>query len=314
MFKDIASMKPIKERRPDNQYKELLREVLEKGIKADFQSGAVGPDVDALTLIGPRPMRFRLENGFPMITERNMNPKMSTLPVTIWQQAIAEICAFVNGARTVKELEEYGVYWWKNWCTEKKCKKRELETGDLGPGSYGAAFHDFPTSEGAPFNQFKNIVEQIREEPQLRTHFISPWIPQYIGRGKNKIQKVVVCPCHGWLHIRIIDGKLILNMIQRSGDVPIGVPSNMVQYAALTMMLAHATGTIPYEYVHTISDAHIYVDQIPAVEKILERESRPFPTMKINTDKKDLFKFRKEDFQLSDYDPYPGIKGIPVMI
>ncbi|HRY82748.1 MAG TPA: thymidylate synthase [Candidatus Moranbacteria bacterium] len=313
-FENIVPMKPLKKRTPDNQYKELLREILEKGIKADFKSGAVGPDVDALTLVGPRPMRFRLENGFPMITERNMDPKMSALPVTIWRQAIAEICAFINGARTVEKLEEFGVYWWKDWCTEKKCAKRGLPTGDLGPGSYGAAFHDFPTSEGIPFNQFKNIIEQIKEEPQLRTHFISPWIPQYIGRGKNKIQKVVVCPCHGWLNIRIIGGKLILNMIQRSGDVPIGVPSNMVQYAALTMMLAHATNTIPYEYVHTISDAHIYIDQIPAVEKMLERESRAFPTMKMNIEKKDLFDFRKEDFELSDYNPHPGIKGIPVMI
>jgi len=314
MFEDIVPMKPVSERTPDNQYKELLKEILDKGIKAEFQAGKVGPDVDAITLVGPRPMRFRLENGFPMITERNMNPAMSTLPVTIWQQAIAEICAFINGARTVEKLEEFGVYWWKDWCTEKKCSKRGLETGDLGPGSYGAAFHDFPTVEGPTFNQFKHIVEQINEEPQLRTHFISPWIPQYTGRGKGKVQKVVVCPCHGWLHIRIIDGKLILNMIQRSGDVPIGVPSNMVQYAALTMMLAQATGTIPYEYVHTISDAHIYVDQIPAVEKMLERESRPFPTMKINAAKKGIFEFRKEDFELSNYDPHPGIKGIPVMI
>jgi thymidylate synthase len=314
MFADIVPMKSYSERTPDDQYKDLLREVLEKGIKAGFQSGTVGPDVDAITLVGSRPMRFKLENGFPIITERNMNPQMSTLPVTIWQQAIAEICAFINGARTVKELEEFGVYWWKDWCTEKKCAKRGLETGDLGPGSYGAAFHDFPTSEGVPFNQFKNIIEQIKEEPQLRTHFISPWVPQYIGRGKGKIQKVVVCPCHGWLHIRIIDGRLFLHMIQRSGDIPIGVPSNMIQYAALTMMLAQATGTIPYEYVHTISDAHIYVDQIPAVEQVLKRESRPFPTMKINMDKKDIFEFRKEDFELSDYDPHPGIKGIPVMI
>ena len=313
-FKDTVKMKPFGERTPDDQYKNLLKEILNDGIKVDQSSSKVGADVDAITLMGPKPMRFRLENGFPMITERNMNPKMQTLPVTIWKQAIAEICAFINGARTVKELEEYGVYWWKDWCTEKKCSKRGLETGDLGPGSYGAAFHDFPTSEGPTFNQIQHIVEQIREEPQLRTHFVSPWIPQYAGRGKGKTQKVVVCPCHGWLHIRIIDGKLILNMIQRSGDVPIGVPSNMVQYATLTMMLAQATGTEPFEYVHTISDAHIYVDQVPAVEKMLERESRPFPTMKMNTEKKNIFDFGKDDFELSDYDPHPGIKGIPVMI
>lgn len=309
-MQDIVPMKPVAERKPDNQYKELLREVLEKGIRTPSQQG-----VDALTLIAPKPMRFRLENGFPMITERNMNPAVSeNLPVTVWKQAVGEIFAFVNGARTVSELEKFGCHWWKMWCTEKKCTKRGLETGDLGPGSYGAAFHDFPTQDGGAFNQFKHIVEQIIEEPQLRTHFVTPWIPQYTGRGKGKQQKVVVCPCHGWLNIRIIEGKLTLHQMQRSGDTPIGVPSNMVQYAALTLALAHATNTIPFEYVHSISDAHIFVDQIPAVEKMLERESRPFPTMKINTDKKDLFEFRKEDFELSDYNPHPGIKGIPVAI
>lgn len=309
-MQDIVPMKPVAERTPDNQYKELLREVLENGIRTPSQQG-----VDALTLIAPKPMRFRLENGFPMITERNLNPAVSeNLPVTIWQQAIGEIFAFVNGARTVAELEKFGCHWWHMWCTEKKCRKRGLETGDLGPGSYGAAFHDFPTAEGGTFNQFKHIVEQIKEEPQLRTHFVTPWIPQYTGRGKGKQQKVVVCPCHGWLNIRIIEGKLTLHQMQRSGDTPIGVPSNMVQYAALTLALAHVTNTIPYEYVHSISDAHIFVDQIPAVEKILARESRPFPTMKINTEKHELFDFRKEDFELFDYDPHPGIKGIPVAI
>ncbi|MEA2006965.1 MAG: thymidylate synthase [Patescibacteria group bacterium] len=313
-FEDTAKMKSLEERTPDNQYKNLLKEILDYGIRVDQSGSKIGPDVDAITLVGPKPMRFRLSNGFPMIIERNMDPKMRTLPVTIWRQAIAEICGFINGARTVEKLEEFGVYWWKDWCTEKKCSKRGLETGDLGPGSYGAAFHDFPTAEGPTFNQFEHIVEQIKQQPQLRTHFISPWIPQYTGRGERKTQKVVVCPCHGWLNIRVIDGKLILNMIQRSGDVPIGVPSNMVQYAALTMMLAHATGTEPFEYVHTISDAHIYVDQVDAVEKMLERESRPFPTMKLNTERKTIFDFSKDDFELSDYNPYPGIKDIPVMI
>lgn len=308
-FEDIVPMKPLSERTPDDQYKNMLRDVLENGEVAKSQQG-----VDAITRMASIPMRFKLENGFPMITERNMAPQMSKLPVTIWEQAIGEICAFINGVRTVEELEKFGCYWWDAWCTEEKCSKRGLETGDIGPGSYGAAFHDFPTAEGTNFNQFQHIVEQIKEEPQLRTHFVSPWIPQYTGRGKGKQQKVTVCPCHGWLNIRIINNNLTLHMMQRSGDTPIGVPSNMVQYAALTMMLAHVTGTKAYEYVHTISDAHIYVDQVPAVEKILARESFPFPTMKINTEKTNLFDFRKEDFELSDYQTHPGIKSIPVAI
>jgi len=308
-FKDITNARPYAKRTPNDDYRQMLKEVYEKGIRTESQQG-----VDAYTRMAPKPMRFKFENGFPVLTERNLAPEMKTLPVTIWKQAIAEICAFINGARTVKEFEEFGCYWWDVWCTEKKCAKRGLEKGDLGPGSYGAAFHDFPMIDGNTFNQFQHIVEQIQDEPQLRTHFISPWIPQYTGRGRGKQQKVVVCPCHGWINIRIINGKMTLHMMQRSGDTPIGVPSNIVQYAALTLMIAHVTGVEAYEYVHTISDAHIYENQVPAVKKILEREPRNLPTMKINTEVKNLFDFRKEDFELSDYDPHPGIKGIPVAI
>lgn len=302
--------KPFDQRTPDTQYRDLLKYIVENGRVAKSQQG-----VDAITVIGTPPMRFKFENGFPIITDRNMDPKThEKLPVTIWQQAIGEIFAFINGVRTVEGLESFGCYWWKDWATAEKCTKRGLKTGDLGPGSYGGAFHDFPTAEGTPFNQFKHIVEQIKEEPQLRTHFVSPWVPQYIGRGKGKQQKVVVAPCHGWVNIRIIDNKLSLHMHQRSGDVPVGVPSNMVQYGALALAIAHATGTIPYEYVHTISDAHIYVDQMDAVNTMIAREPRTLPTVTMNTEKDDLFAFRKEDFTLSDYNPHPGIKGIPVAI
>ncbi len=295
---------------PDTQYRRVLQEIIDKGTRTSTQQ-----ETDAITLIAPSPMRFFMSNGFPMITERNMAPKPSErLPVTIWQQAIGEICAFINGVRTQKGLESYGCSWWSAWVTEKKCAKRGLETGDLGPGSYGAAFHDFPTSEGGTYNQFQNIVEQIREFPQLRTHFISPWIPQYTIRGSGKQQKVVVCPCHGWIHFRVFGNKLTLHMFQRSADIPVGVPSNMVEYAALLMMVARATGLQAHEYVHSFSDAHIYVDQLPAVEEMLRREPKPFPTMTLNPDKKDLFSFRYEDFTLSDYNSHPGIKNIPVAI
>ncbi|NCN24134.1 MAG: thymidylate synthase [Candidatus Pacebacteria bacterium] len=295
---------------PDTQYRERLQLILDEGTRVESQTGT-----DTISYVGLPPMRFKLANGFPMLMERNMDPKTSErLPVTIWRQALGEIIAFMNGARTQAELEKYGVSWWSSWVTEKKCHKRGLETGDLGPGSYGAAFHDFPTAEGTTYNQFQNIVEQIRELPHLKTHFISPWIPQYTIRGKGKTQKVVVCPCHGWIHLLVHGNKLTLHMFQRSGDLPIGVPSNMVQYAALLMMIAEVTGLEPYEYVHTISDAHIYVDQMEAVEKMLEREPRPFPTMKLTKKTDDIFSFRHTDFELSDYNPHPGIKGIPVAI
>lgn len=306
MFQNTASMKPVGERTIDTQYRDLLAR-----IKRDGEVAKTQLEVDSISVTGAT-MRFRLDNGFPMITERNMSPNIS--PITIWKHALAEIIGFINGARTLDELAKYGCTWWKHWATPEKCAKRGLEAGDLGPGSYGAAFHDFPTQDGGTYDQFRNIIEQIREMPHLRTHFITPWIPQYTIRGTGKQQKVVVCPCHGWIHIRIIDDRLTLHMFQRSGDVPIGVPSNMIQYAALAMMIAHVTGKIPYEYVHTISDAHIYMNQMPVVDKMLEREGRPFPTMKMNTSKTDLFSFRIDDFELSDYTPHPGIKGIPVAV
>ena len=303
-------MNPYDKRTPDNQYQRLLKDILEKGVRTNTQQ-----EVDAITLIGPTPLHFKFANGFPIINERNMAPKESErLPVTIWRQAIAEIIAFLNGARTQKALQEFGCHWWEPWVTEAKCKKRGLETGDLGPGSYGAAFHDFPTADGKPYNQFKNIIEQIIEFPHLRTHFISPWIPQYTIRGAGKQQKVVVAPCHGWIHLRVLDNKLTLHMFQRSADVPVGVPANMVQYMALLMMIAQATGLEPYEYVHSFSDAHIYVDQVPAVETMLARQPLPLATMSLDKTVQNIFDFRKEHFSLNDYNPHPGIKGIPVAI
>lgn len=298
---------------PDTQYRNLLKFVLDNGEQVTSQTGT-----DTISYVAPPSMRFRLDRGFPVITERNMAPKTSErLPVTVWQQAIGEILAFINGARTQSELEAFGVSWWASWLTEAKCHKRGLETGDNGPGSYGAAFHDFPTADGGTYNQFQNIIEQIKELPHLKTHFISPWIPNYTIRGKGKQQKVVVCPCHGWIHILIQNGKLTLHMFQRSGDIPIGVPSNMVQYSALTLLLAHLTGYEPYEYVHTISDAHIYVDQVDAVKTMLEREPKPLPFLRLTEaakKKTSIFDFRYDDFELVDYDPHPGIKNIPVAI
>ena len=303
-------MKPFAERTPNTQYKALLQDILDRGIRSKSQAGtsAENPDgTDCITLFGANPMRFDLSNGFPLITERSVKG--------FWKQAVGEIIGFINGARTQEELESYGCKFWAAWVTEEKCAKRGLPAGDLGPGSYGAAFHDFPTAEGESFNQFKYIVQQIKERPHLKTHFITPWVPQYTIRVEGRQQKVVVCPCHGWLHIRILNNKLNLHMFQRSGDVPIGVPSNMIQYAALTMMLAQATGYEPGEYVHTISDAHIYVDQIDAVEEILKRETHPFPTVTLTNDTTDLFAFRNTDFVLGDdYVAGEAMKDIPVAI
>lgn len=292
---------PYTERTPDTQYRERLQLILEKGeLVKDTQQG-----VGALTYMAPPPMHFLLSNGAPLITERK---------APFWRGAVGELLAFINGARTLQELEAFDCKWWASWLTEEKCRKRGLATGDNGPGSYGSAFHDFPTSEGEAFNQFAEILLQIAEEPQLRSHIITPWIPQYTIRRKGRTQKVVVTPCHGWIQIRIMNGKLTLHMIQMKADMPVGVPSNMIQYAALTVLLGHLTGYTPHEYIHSFSDAHIYENQIPYVEEMLRREPRRLPTLTLKNPRNDIFAFRSEDFEITDYNPHPAIKEIPVAV
>lgn len=299
--------RPYSERTPDEQYKNLIRAVLKDGIKSPSPMvDENGKEVAAIDLMGAPVMRFDLlKNGVPVLTERE---------IKFWKTPIGELLGFINGAQNQETLEEFGCKWWKAWCTPEKCAKRGLETGELGPGSYGAAFAEFPTAEGGSFNQFAEIIKQMKERPELKAHFISPWIPQYTIRNKDFQQKVVVCPCHGWMHFRILENKLHLVMFQRSCDVLIGCPSNWVQYSALLLAMAEVLDLVPGEFVHMISDAHIYENQLPWVEEILARESRPFPTLKITNPHKSIFDYRADDFELSDYNPHPGIKGIPVAI
>lgn len=302
--------KPFNERTPDSQYKNLLKHVLEHG-----EETATQMEENAITLIGPPPLRYRFENGFPLLPDRNLNPKPSRYPVTIWRQAVGEIFAFINGAMTLEELESFGCYWWRDFITEKKCAKRGLPTGHLGPGSYGGGFAHFPTKGGGEMNQFAVVLDQARMNPLLRTLLVTDWIPFYIPRGEGYDQKVVVAPCHGIaIHLRVINGKLSVLMFQRSADLIVGVPSNIAQYAALTMAIGQVLDIPVYEYVHCFSDAHIYLHHLEIAEKLLDRESRPFPTINMNQAKKDLFAFRHTDFNLDDYHPHPGIKDIPVCV
>lgn len=290
----------LSSRTPDTQYRDMLERILRTGESVPTRQGP-----PALTLM-QQTMRFDLRNGFPVITERNVRP--------FWRKAIGELCAFINGATTLAELEKFGCDWWDAWATPAKTSSRGLEPNSLGPGSYGAAFHDFPAAGGDPFDQFAHLVEQIRELPELRTHFVSPWIPQYQVRGAGKKPKTTIAPCHGWVHVRVLRGRLHLHMFQRSGDVPVGVPSNMIQYAALTLMLEQLTGCPAAAYYHTISDAHIYQDQVERAETMVAREPRPLPTVWLNEDGRavtDIHDFRAEHFELGDYDPHPGLR-IPV--
>lgn len=293
--------RPYEEREPSAEYRGVLERVLADGIRVPTRQGPA-----ALTAM-QQTMRFPLAEGFPVITERSI--------AGFWRKPIGELCAFVNGATTVAGLAEFGCDWWGPWATPEKTRKRGLEPGDIGPGSYGGAFHDFPTAEGPTFDQFAHLVEQIRELPNDRTHFVSPWIPQYQVRGQGKTPRTTIAPCHGWVHVRVLDGGLHLHMFQRSGDLPVGVPSNMVQYAALTLMLEHLTGVPAVAYYHTISDAHIYENQLDPVREMLDRAPARLPTVHLTDAGRavtDIHDFRAEHFEIADYHPHPGLGRIPV--
>ncbi len=297
---------PYNERHLDFQYRDALKLILSEGFRTSAASG-----VDTITYPGIQ-MRFKAENGCPLITERNMAPSRKKSP-TIWRQAIAEITAFINGARTHEEIASYGCHWWKCFLTDKKCEKRGLIPSDNGPGSYGAAFHDFPTADGGTFDQFDHLIKQMKERPDLKTHLISPWIPQYVFRHSKINQKVVICPCHGWLQFMIFGDNLIMHMKQRSGDFPVGVPANMVQYFALFLAIAKILNLKPYEYIHYVVNAHIYVNQIEPVKEILRRTPSAFPTLILNSNIDDIHDLRHTDFELRDYRPHPGI-DFPVTV
>ena len=288
-------MKPYEARTPDYQYRELLQKIMDEGRDVMPIHG-----IGARMIVGHQ-IHYKMENGFPLITERDLE---RTFP-----GALGEHIGFLNGARTLEDLKKYGMpaVYWDRWVTKEKCEVFGLPEGDLGDGSYGAAWATFPTAEGAPFNQIAHVVQQIREKPYLRTHFVSPWIPQYVLQHEGLRRRVVVAPCHGWIHVLVFPEtkELMIHHFQRSADVPIGVVSNIVQYAAFGMMLGQILGYKMKELVHTFSDAHIYHNQFDSVKELLVREPRAFPTVTLDPTVKDIFDFRPSHFTLTDYHAHP---------
>jgi thymidylate synthase len=312
---------PFEQRRISTSYRDMLQAIRDTGTRVTTKQG-----VDALALAGYQ-MRFAMAHGAAVITERSIG---GFVP-----KAIGELCAFINGARTLDELAEFGCDWWGPWATEEKCASRGLATGDLGPGSYGHAFRHFTTDFGhderdergsgsgsssgdeeAGFDQFAHLVIKLRELPEDRTAVVSPWIPQANHRARGVKSRNTIAPCHGWVHALVLDGQLHLVHNQRSGDTPIGVPSNMVQYTALGLMLEQLTGYEFVEYVHWIQYAHIYVNQLEHVEEMLAREPRRLPTLRLTKAGRgvsDIHDFRGEHFEIVDYEPHPAIRDIPVL-
>jgi thymidylate synthase len=297
---------PVPDRRPSTEYQDLLRAIRDRGTRVETKQG-----VGALALAG-HAMRFPMAHGAAVITERSIE--------RFYAKAIGELCAFINGARTLEELAAFGCDWWDEWATPEKCEPRGLEPGDLGPGSYGHAFRHFTTQLDDPadegFDQLPHLIKKLKDLPLDRTALLSPWIPNANRREAGVKSRNTIAPCHGWVHALVFGDKLHLVHNQRSGDTPIGVPSNMAQYTALGLMIEQLTGYEFAEYVHWIQYAHIYENQLDAVDEMLGREPRPLPALRLTpagTRITDIHDFRAEHFELTDYDPHPAIPRIPVL-
>lgn len=290
---------PFEQRTPDTQYRDLLLRILTTGEEVLTEHGT-----PALKIIGHQ-LRFRLENGFPVVTERDIasSPARGTRP-SPFSQALGELCAFLNGAQTQEELESFGCFWWDRWVVPEAAAAFGLPPGDLGPGSYGAAFRRFPTSTGT-FDQVAALIQQIRARPDARHHELTPWIPSYVLAADGQGRKAVVPPCHGWVHVHINTkrGDLVLTHRQRSADAPVGLVYNLIHYAALTLMIAQVTGYRARELVYWIDDAHIYLGQVEDVRAMLATEPQRFPTVTVDPAVADLFAFRAHHFAVTDYHP-----------
>lgn len=295
---EVIRYTPVDDRTPDSQYRDILENIMDNGeVIRPIQGGT------AKRVIGAQ-LQYDMSNGFPLINERKITEKM-------FIGALAEHVAFLNGARTLEQLSSYGVpeNFWGPWVTAEKCAVFGLDAGDLGDGSYGAAWADFPTTEGAPFDQVEHLMRQMRDMPYLRTHVLTSWIPQYALQHEELRRKVVVAPCHGIVHVLTNPQEQTLNVhhIQRSGDMPVGVPFNIIQYAAFGMMVSKILGYRFDRYIHTFSDAHIYEEQFPKVEELLQKQPRTLATVAFTDDAagiENIKDFRPHHFTVSDYDPH----------
>jgi len=260
----------------ERQYLDLLAELLESGARKTDRTGT-----GTLSVFG-RQLRFDLAGSFPLLTTKKLHLKSIVL----------ELLWFLRGDTNVKWLQARGVTIWDEWADAN---------GELGP-VYGYQWRHWRTPDGGEIDQIKNLIESIRKKPDSRRHLVSAWNPADVDR-------MALPPCHALFQFYVADGKLSCQMYQRSADLFLGVPFNIASYALLTMMVARATDLEPAEFIHTLGDAHLYLNHLEQARLQLTREPRPLPRMEINPEVKSLFDYRYEDFQLVGYDPHPGIKA-----
>ena len=259
------------------QYLDLLNRIMTEGVRKEDRTGT-----GTISVFGHQ-MRFNLEEGFPLLTTKKLHLK----------SIIHELLWFLKGDTNVKYLQENGVRIWNEWADEN---------GDLGH-IYGYQWRSWPDYNGGHIDQISEVIDQIKNTPNSRRIIVNAWNVADLGNMN-------LPPCHMFFQFYVADGKLSLQMYQRSADTFLGVPFNIASYALLLMMMAQVTGLKPGEFIHTTGDTHLYLNHLEQVQLQLSREPRPLPKMKINPDVKNLFDFKFEDFELVDYDPHPHIKGL----
>ena len=258
------------------QYLDLLSHVMEHGVEKKDRTGT-----GTISTFGYQ-MRFDLTRGFPLMTTKKLHLK-SILHELLW---------FLSGSTNIKYLQEKGVRIWNEWADGE---------GNLGP-VYGYQWRSWPASDGRHIDQMTAVVNSLKNNPDSRRHIVSAW-------NVGEIEKMALPPCHILFQFYVAEGRLSCQLYQRSADIFLGVPFNIASYSLLTMMMAQVTDNEPGEFIHTLGDAHIYLNHIDQVKLQLTREPRSLPVMTINKDVTDIFMFKYEDFTLTGYDPHPAIKG-----
>ena len=259
------------------QYLNLLQHVLDNGIRKDDRTGT-----GTISTFGYQ-MRFNLEDGFPLLTTKKLHLK----------SIIHELLWFLAGDTNVKYLQENGVRIWNEWADEN---------GDLGR-IYGYQWRKWRDYKGGHIDQIQEVVDTIKNNPDSRRIIVNAW-------NVADLPEMNLPPCHAFFQFYVADGRLSLQLYQRSADIFLGVPFNIASYALLLQMMAQVTGLRAGDFVHTLGDAHIYTNHLEQVKEQLKREPRTLPRMVINPEVKSIFDFKYSDFQLTDYDPHPHIAGV----
>lgn len=258
------------------KYLSLLNRILTEGATKTDRTGT-----GTMSVFGNQ-MRFNLADGFPLLTTKKLHLK----------SIIYELLWFLRGDTNVHYLQEHGVRIWNEWADEN---------GDLGP-VYGHQWRSWPDYNGGTIDQIQNVLDLIRNHPDSRRMIVSAWNPA-------EVEQMALPPCHCLFQFYVADGKLSLQLYQRSADTFLGVPFNIASYALLLQMMAQVSGLEPGEFIHTTGDTHLYLNHLDQARLQLTRTPRPLPKMRINPDVKNLFDFHYEDFQLEGYDPWPHISA-----